>query len=366
MMSEHPTDLSILAIDDDDGYVDVLKSVLEGSAVTRGAAAVDSSGMGAVTHAPTLAGGITEANALHPDVILVDLELPDSDGTMSLDTLTSRFPESPIVVLVEWGEYDKAFEAIDQGAADFLMKGMVVPEVIERTIELTVARHQRTKTLTRQVDTYKILFTLLGDRLLNEATAILGWGAELKERSEHEAIANHIIEAGEDCVHVGELATIATEAVAAGNEERTQIHLDEHLLTAIDNVAAEVTGTIDLHWPEDERKPLPVQGSPFVKTALTEVLKNALLHSDQQSPNAAVHVTIAEDEITVEVVDNGVGMSSARSRMLSDPNLRYETAAGIGVGLFIVTTVIEQVGGSFEIRPNESGGMTASLTFERL
>jgi two-component system, OmpR family, KDP operon response regulator KdpE len=84
-----------------------------------------------VDEAETGAGALTAAAERHPDVIILDLGLPDISGTL----VTRRLREwttIPIIVLsVRESEADK-IEALDAGADDYITKPFGVGELLAR------------------------------------------------------------------------------------------------------------------------------------------------------------------------------------------------------------------------------------------
>ncbi len=91
-----------------------------------------------------LAGSLAEARQRIaesvPDLILLDLALPDSTGLATVTCIHNLLPETPIVVLS--GHRDAEFEAevLESGAQDYLVKGEFDTEHISRAI-----RHARTR-----------------------------------------------------------------------------------------------------------------------------------------------------------------------------------------------------------------------------
>ncbi len=57
-----------------------------------------------------------------PDLILLDLRLPDMTGMDVLDTVKKQSPDVPIIFMTAHGSIDIAVEAMRQGALDFLIK----------------------------------------------------------------------------------------------------------------------------------------------------------------------------------------------------------------------------------------------------
>lgn len=84
-----------------------------------------------VVHAPTGAIGLRLAAQYVPDLILLDLGLPDIDG---LDVIRSLRPwcTAPILVVSARGQERRKVEALDAGADDYVVKPFGVPELLAR------------------------------------------------------------------------------------------------------------------------------------------------------------------------------------------------------------------------------------------
>jgi len=82
--------------------------------------------------------GLAAARAWHPDLILSDLVMPDSDGLWLLKALRAEAPECPVILLTGRGTIQLAVQAIQAGAWDFIEKP-VDPQrlrlVLERAVE---------------------------------------------------------------------------------------------------------------------------------------------------------------------------------------------------------------------------------------
>lgn len=80
-----------------------------------------------------------------PDVVLLDLELPDARGLHGIEWLQRHHPALPVVVLSGFAADDLlvATEAIRLGAQDFLCKGPIDPDRLHRTLRLAVERKAR-------------------------------------------------------------------------------------------------------------------------------------------------------------------------------------------------------------------------------
>jgi PAS domain S-box-containing protein len=86
------------------------------------------------------------------DVILSDLDLPDSYGLDTLSKLHEQAPEVPIVVLTCLDDEILAAEALQRGAQDFLVKGRVDGDVLTRSIRYAVERQSSIQALRASED----------------------------------------------------------------------------------------------------------------------------------------------------------------------------------------------------------------------
>ncbi len=62
------------------------------------------------------------AEALYPDVILMDLVMPEIDGIQAIRQIQQRRPSSKILALTSFSSDDKVFPAIKAGALGYLLK----------------------------------------------------------------------------------------------------------------------------------------------------------------------------------------------------------------------------------------------------
>jgi two-component system, OmpR family, KDP operon response regulator KdpE len=84
-----------------------------------------------VVEAETLRAGSTDARTRKPDLIILDLGLPDGDGVEFLKDLRGWSRVPVIVLSARVGEQDK-IEALDVGADDYLTKPFSVGELLAR------------------------------------------------------------------------------------------------------------------------------------------------------------------------------------------------------------------------------------------
>jgi two-component system, OmpR family, KDP operon response regulator KdpE len=119
----------ILVVDDDPSLVKALRIGL----TARGDEVVTAS---------TGSDAVTQAALIHPDLVILDLGLPDMDG-MEVCQRIREFSDVPIVVLSAYGDERRKVEALDGGADDFITKPFGMAE-LEARLRVAV-RHGATR-----------------------------------------------------------------------------------------------------------------------------------------------------------------------------------------------------------------------------
>jgi two-component system, OmpR family, KDP operon response regulator KdpE len=108
----------VLVIEDEPGIRNVVRVLLETEHYR-------------VVEAETAARGEVEARAHKPDLLLVDLGLPDGDGITVIRNVRSWSPV-PIIVLSARTMEDQKIAALDAGADDYVTKPFSAPELLAR------------------------------------------------------------------------------------------------------------------------------------------------------------------------------------------------------------------------------------------
>ncbi len=80
--------------------------------------------------------GIRKALKLKPDVVIMDLAMPDMDGAETTRQLLAKAPDSKVMILTTFGTADGISHALDAGALGAVMKNVEFTELVDaiRTI----------------------------------------------------------------------------------------------------------------------------------------------------------------------------------------------------------------------------------------
>lgn len=91
-----------------------------------------------VGEAGTGAEALAQALRLRPDVVLLDLELPDLDGVSVLERLRAEAPKVRAIILTAHGSDERILDAVRAGAKGYLLKGAGLDEVL-RAVRVVAA-----------------------------------------------------------------------------------------------------------------------------------------------------------------------------------------------------------------------------------
>jgi DNA-binding response OmpR family regulator len=87
-----------------------------------------------------LEDAVAALNERSPDIILLDLSLPDADGLATLSRLRHYAGQIPIIVLTGNRDEQSAIEAVRSGAQDYLVKGEFENRGLLRALHYAIER----------------------------------------------------------------------------------------------------------------------------------------------------------------------------------------------------------------------------------
>ena len=100
-----------------------------------------------------------EAISTHcPDIVLLDLFLPGSQGSETYARIKSSTECCPVIVLSGLDSMDTAFECVKLGAQDYLIKDELNEEIINKILNYAIERFANIQELKRSEEKYRVLF----------------------------------------------------------------------------------------------------------------------------------------------------------------------------------------------------------------
>lgn len=292
------------------------------------------------------------------DIVLLDLDLPDSTGLETLDKTLTVTNTAPVVVLTGLNDERVGRDAIKRGAQDYLVKDDITPRLLQQTIQYAIEREKQQQELQRRNAELALLTQVVRHDIRSDLSVIMGWGESLKSHvdAEGESHLQRMLRASEHISSITETVGEFLDVLEGSSEpELHPVDLNNVLTNEIDRARstyedATITTTGDIN---DE---LQVAATDLLSSVFRNLLSNAVLHNDKSEPEVTVHVEDDGDTVTVRIADNGPGISDKQKREIFDRAKMGSRSSGSGIGLYLVDTLVEMYNGEIAVKDNHPEG----------
>ena len=88
-------------------------------------------GYNVIGEAENGAKGVEKYNELKPDLVLMDITMPEMDGIAALKAIKASDPGASVIMCSAMGQQAMVIESIQSGAKDFIVKPFQADRVIE-------------------------------------------------------------------------------------------------------------------------------------------------------------------------------------------------------------------------------------------
>src|SRR5580698_8178046 len=127
--SERPISATVLIVDDEDATRSLCHDVVTDSGLRTRTASTTEQALEILEQYPV-------------DIVITDLRVPEIGGLELLKRVRETRPQTPVIVLTQYGTIESAVEATRNGAADYVTKPFHIPELrtkldrVVRSLEL--------------------------------------------------------------------------------------------------------------------------------------------------------------------------------------------------------------------------------------
>jgi len=91
------------------------------------------------------------------DIVLLDLNLPDSRGIETFNIMNKNAPKMPIIILTGLLDEELAINIVAEGAQDYLVKGNIDKQLLSRSIKYSIERKRIEMDLRKSEEKYRIM-----------------------------------------------------------------------------------------------------------------------------------------------------------------------------------------------------------------
>jgi signal transduction histidine kinase len=371
-MTPAPARPRVLVVDDNAALVDNLTEVLADAGYD-------------VRGAVTCAEALVAASQDGFDVALVDLRLPDGDGTALAPRLKEKSASGEVVLLTGYATLESAVAAVRAGACAYLVKPCATHELLV-TVEQAMRQvrlHAEKQELARRAQT--------AEKLAAVGTMTAGLSHEIRNPLNAAALQLQVLERRLQRLPEANQPALLEPLTLVKEEIRRLDHILEDFLQfarprefkahAVPIVPV-IARVLDLLAGQFERKGVALERRLAAVGAvrgdderLRQVLVNLCLNAlEALSAGGRVRVSCglapapdgsAEGEqVEIVVDDDGPGIPEAIRDRIFEPFFTTK-ARGSGLGLSIVHAIIAQHGGTIRAAQSPEGGARILLRLQR-
>ncbi len=343
--------LKVLLIEDNPGDVRLIQELLKGTKIQQFH----------VEHVDHLSSGLERLAQGDIDIILLDLFLPDSNGLNSFVKINKLSPHIPIVVLTGLDDDGVALQAVSSGAQDYLVKGKVNSELLNRTLRYAIERKQIEEKILRyqmRLRSMALELTLLEERERREIATVIHdqvsqslavCRIKLLQFMEQESISREMKE-------LEEIQKIIEESIQFTRsltfELSPPILYELGIESAIDWLCEDFQKKYSLQVKfTDDRQPKSIGHE--IEVILFKTVRELLMNIVKHAHAKTSWISLAKEDsfIKIDVGDDGIGMAS---------NIMDFTQTK-GFGLFNVQERLASIGGSLKIQSSPGQGTEVTL-----
>lgn len=329
---------------------------------------------GEIVLAKNATQGLEKAQKLRPDLILLDVMMPDMDGFETLQELKKLegLEDIPVMFITGLRDIDNEQKGLMLGALDYIRKPFN-PAIVKARVSthLKLARQNKTlKQLSEQLiaaDAAKSQFlATMSHEIRTPLTSIIGYAEALRagdiEKSETGKAVTSICNNGE---HLLELVNdILDMSKIEANQLQIEM-IDICLPRWIKNVQDIITQRAKakkLDFRVQFNFPLPTQvvSDPTrMQQILLNLLNNAVKFTSKGS--VILDVSCNDDSLIFKVIDSGIGIERDQLEAIFDAFSQAEMSTnrkygGSGLGLNISKHLAQKLGGDIEVQSEKGKG----------
>ena len=311
-----------------------------------------------LTPVTRLSEAVDHVNTQSPDVVLLDLDLPDSRGIETLDRFCSQSPPVPVVVLTGRDERELGITAIQRGAQDYIYKGNLTNALLLRTIRYAVERHEIQRRLRDATDRLQLTNQIVRRQLRNDISVIVGQVDQLAESDQYsDRSVTSILDAARDIEATIDITAEFTDSAATSDGADPTHELGTLVSTAISRVE-QTTGVSIEHDSDSDAASFGCP--PSLRMAITHLLYDAV---DRASPSGTVSITteVADGDAVVSITNTGSALTSGHETLLTASGDVDVTIPRGNVGLQLASMILSRFGVSVSVREHTPSGSVIRL-----
>ena len=327
---------------------------------------------------------------VQPPIVLTDIKMPGIDGIELLQKIKHINPETEVIMITGHGDMDLAIKSLKYEATDFITKPINVDALeiaLKRATDRIFTRQklreytENLEQLIREKTELQSHLSSLGLMIgsishsikglltgLDGGMYLLDSGFLKKDRDQVEegweivkSMVERIRKMVMDILFYAKERELRLECIDIRKFTKEVIRELEPKMKAEDIQFTRNFGS--------DLGEFRVDGT-YIHSALINILENAIDACSQNHtknpPEIILSVKAHSKDIVFEISDNGVGMNSKTQERIFTPFFSSKGNKGTGLGLFVANTIIQQHGGSINVKSTSGQGTLFQIKIPKL
>lgn len=329
---------------------------------------------------------------VHYDLVLLDLHLPEAMGIETLQRLRVLIDEDvPVIVLTDMDDEEIALKMLEEGAADYLCKCEIRPEMLRRSIEYSLRRQtllaelhaanqllkERNSRLAKLYDTAQQFVDNVSHEFRTPLTVIREYSSIIRDgldgpvterQSEH---LEKILHRTDDLsLMVDDMLDISKLEAGLLAVWRRRCQADA-LIANVEGMVQARAASRNIHFTTDIESDLPDLYCDEEKAR--RVIINLAINAVKFTPEGGTVKLWArrkDKSVEIGVTDSGAGISRENLQEIFGRFRQVETGIhcstkGFGLGLSIAKELVHLNLGQINVQSTPGAGSTFSFTLPR-
>ncbi len=367
-MSQNP--LKVLLVADDLSVIQQIRRLLAETDVAQ-----KQSPAYEVLHSEQLATAVTYLETITFDLILLAVGL--ADGPARLAAIQVNGGDTPVIVVGEMA--DDGRWAIRQGAQDSLARPLLTPPLLERAINLALARQQvagETVHYRQQVENMRekaaelevrnIALDEFAHTMAHQVQGLLsqmvGYASYLEMQYGHQmddefaTVVSRIVQSGHKMNNViSELLLLAS--IRGGDVILEPLNMQRVVAEAVKRLRYQIEQSqVEIRLPDSW--PVALGYGPWIEEAWVNYMSNGIKYGGDRPCLELGSNLLPNGMVRFWVKDNGMGIPEIDQELLFKPHTRLgpKQVRGEGLGLSIVRRVVAKCGGKVGVESHVGYG----------
>lgn len=318
-----------------------------------------------------LSQAIATCNQQSFNVVLLDLNLPDSEGLDTVAEFRAAVPDIPVVVLTMMDDEELALQAMTRGAQDYLVKDQITVHLLLRSLRYAIERGEILKQLKdseqriyraleqeQKLNLLKSSFIAIASHefrtpltTIRSSVELLQYNLKLTEEKRNtyfdlvKAAINQII-------HLIDEVLILSSTEAGGLKYNpAPLNLEEFCHELIETVQVNINKQYAITFTHQGNCNLVEMDEKLLRYIFSNLLSNAIKYSPEGG-NIQFDLNCQVDTVTFQVKDEGIGMPPEDQLNLFEPFHRCTNVGkiqGTGLGLAIAKKCVDLHQGQIQV-----------------